>query len=447
VGRVEPKRVARAVARGLALLAALAAACAPAAARAEGATVWLCRPGLKSNPCLSPREATVVSYEGATRVQALQPAVKAPSPPIDCFYVYPTVSEQRTENANLAIEAAETQVARAQASRFSQNCKVYAPVYEQVTLKALHRGGAKPEGAVRAYLSVLAAFLEYLHRYNDGRGFVLIGHSQGALLLMQLIRERIDTNPALRRRLVSAIVLGGNVLVPEGRPVGATFKHVPACETVAQTGCVVAYSSFAREPPANAYFGRPGSPLLEGGRAAPGTEVLCVNPTLAEQDGQAGDLLPYAPTARGARARNQAQAPQAPTPWVEEVGLVTARCEHENGASWLQISPPEGVSADVIADRAAHHEQVQELLGPEWGLHVDDVNEALGNLVGMVAAEAARYRRLQRANLRTARTRGGRRSPHAACQAGVFGARAKAATPPSPSAGVLTVRSRPRALA
>ena len=190
-----------------------------------------------------------------------------------------------------------------------------------------------------------------------------------------------------------------------------------------------------------------GSPLLEGGRAAPGTEVLCVNPTLAEQDGQAGDLLPYAPTARGARARNQAQAPQAPTPWVEEVGLVTARCEHENGASWLQISPPEGVSADVIADRAAHHEQVQELLGPEWGLHVDDVNEALGNLVGMVAAEAARYRRLQRANLRTARTRGGRRSPHAACQAGVFGARAKAATPPSPSAGVLTVRSRPRALA
>jgi Protein of unknown function (DUF3089) len=368
------------------LLAALAGACAPAAAQARA--VWLCRPGLERNPCLASREATVVSYEGAHREEAVQAPVEARSPPIDCFYVYPTVSEQRSENASLAIEPAETQVARAQASRFSQVCKVYAPVYEQITLRALRDGGGKPIATVRAYLSVLGSFLEYLHRYNKGRGFVLIGHSQGALLLTQLIKERIDANAALRRRLVSAILLGGNVLVPDGRSVGATFEHVPACEAVAQTGCVVAYSSYAREPPANAYFGRPGSPLLEHGKATRGTEVLCVNPTLAEQNGQVGSLLPYAPTARLGYARNRDEAPEAATPWVEEVGLVTAQCEHRNGASWLQVSPPEGVSAEVTADRAAHHEQVKELMAPEWGLHVDDVNEALGNLVGMVGIEA-----------------------------------------------------------
>lgn len=371
-------------------LAALATACAPASGHAR-ATVWLCRPGLEPDPCLASRAATVVTYEGATREQAAQASIGAPSPPIDCFYVYPTVSEQPTKNANLAIEAAETRVAKVQASRFSQDCKVYTPIYEQVTLKALSEGAITSGAAVRAYRSMLGGFQEYLTKYNKGRRFVLIGHSQGALLLTRLIQERIDGNPALRRRLVSAILLGANVLVPEGKPVGATFHHIPACETVTQTGCVVAYSSYAREPPANAYFGRPGSPLLEGGKATPGTEVLCVNPTLADQNDHVGDLLPYAPTdVLVGRTGGGVEAPEARTPWVEELGLVTAQCKRANGASWLQISPAEGLSAEETASRAAHHEGLEELQSPEWGLHIDDLNEALGNLVGMVAIETAR---------------------------------------------------------
>jgi hypothetical protein len=378
-------------------LAALAISCAPAAASARGsagdATVWLCKPGLESNPCLASRKATVVTYEGATREQAVQLPVEAPAPPIDCFYVYPTVSTQPTENANLAIEPAETQVAKTQASRFSQDCKVYAPVYEQVTLQTLNGGGARsPAATVKAYLSMRAAFVEYLAKYSKGRAFVLIGHSQGAVLLTQLIKEFIDTNAALRKRLVSAILLGGNVLVPEGRAVGATFQHVPACATVTQTGCVVAYSSYAREPPANAFFGRPGSPLLEGGKATPGTEVLCVNPALATQDGDVGSLLAYAPTTKlVGHGGKLVGTPSAKTPWVEELGLVTAQCRHENGASWLQISLAEGLPTEEIASRREHQEAIEELLPPEWGLHLEDVNEALGNLVGMVAIEAAHH--------------------------------------------------------
>jgi hypothetical protein len=67
----------------------------------------------------------------------VQTATDPASPPIDCFYVYPTVSAQPGILANLHVDPTEIAVARAQASRFSQVCKVYAPVYPQLTLHAI----------------------------------------------------------------------------------------------------------------------------------------------------------------------------------------------------------------------------------------------------------------------------------------------------------------------
>ena len=230
------------------------------ASTASAETTWLCKPGLAGDPCESSEETTVELGDGSTSVEHAQPAS---NPPIDCFYVYPTVSSQLTVNANLEIGAEEQQVAIDQASRFSQQCKVYAPIYPQITLHAL-KEGVSPGASETAYIGVLVAFEEYLHKYSEGRGFVLIGHSQGALMLKQLIEEQIDPNPTLRRRLVSAMLLGGNVLVPKGETEGGDFKNIPACQSAGQTHCVVAYSSFLTEPPGDAYFGRVSSPLPRG---------------------------------------------------------------------------------------------------------------------------------------------------------------------------------------
>jgi len=71
-------------------------------------TVWLCRPGLADNPCESDLTTTVVSVDGTSTTEAAAPAK---DPPIDCFYVYPTVSSQQTENANLNIDPEEKAVA------------------------------------------------------------------------------------------------------------------------------------------------------------------------------------------------------------------------------------------------------------------------------------------------------------------------------------------------
>ncbi len=378
---------------GLATVLAVLAALLPAAAGVGGTagaaigrplagTVWLCRPGMVDDPCTASLTTTVVRAGGTTTVQRTRPAA---NPPIDCFYVYPTVSAQPTVNATLRIDPAETAVARAQASRFSPDCRVYAPMYRQITLQALAHPTEVTRSALRlAYAGVLAAWRDYLAHDNRGRGVVVIGHSQGAAMLIQLLRSQVDPYPAVRRRLVSAIVLGGNVTVPIGKTVGGSFQHIPACRAVRQVGCVVAYSSFDQMPPADSLFGRPGTGVssLSGSTATAGLQVLCVNPA---DPGGAGALRPYFPSASAASGlgTQAAGAPSASTPWVAYPGLYTARCEYEDGASWLQVT----------AGPADGRPVVTESLGPTWGLHLVDVNIALGNLVAMVHGQAVAYGR------------------------------------------------------
>ena len=141
-----------------------------------------------------------------------------------------------------------------------------------------------------------SAFIEYLTKYNKGRGFELIGHSQGSAMLEQLIKEFIDAEPTLRKQLVGAVVLGGQVIVPEGKNVGGTFKNVPGCQFAGQVGCVVAYSSFLKEPPNPSLFGRPTSILGGGLPEVENPQVLCVNPTILAQGHFAGPSLSYYPT-------------------------------------------------------------------------------------------------------------------------------------------------------
>jgi hypothetical protein len=382
------RRSGRALALAVLSVTALAVL-AVTAATASAETTWLCKPGLASNPCLNSEETTVELANGKSVIEKAQPAK---SPPIDCFYVYPTVSSQFTENANEEIDPEEDAIAESQASRFSQVCNVYAPIYPQLTIPAINTpGGVTPEGAAKAYVGVLKAFEEYLAKFNKGRGFELIGHSQGSAMLEQLIKEQIDPNAALRKQLIGAVILGGNVIVPEGKLVGGSFKTVPACQVAGQTGCVIAYSSFLKEPPNPSNFGRPTSPLGALGGGAEGVEhpqVLCVNPTLPLQAPLAGPTLAYYPTFNAFGGKFPGllgavvQAPKASTPWVAAPAQYTAQCEHRNGASWLQLNL--GSESDV-------RERLVETLGPEWGTHLVDVNVALGNLVPAVGLQGAAY--------------------------------------------------------
>ena len=199
---------------------------------AASGTVWLCRPGQAVDPCTHSLATTSVPATGPRTVTTPTPAV---NPAFDCFYIYPTVSTQRTDNSNLTIQPAEVDAAVAQASPFSTICRVWAPMYRQRTETSLARGlGSIPTADDTAYRSVLAAWRDYLAQYNDGRPVIFIGHSQGAAMLIRLLAGQIDPSTKLRGQMVSAIIAGGNVAVPIGRNVGSTFKHLPLCTSTGQ---------------------------------------------------------------------------------------------------------------------------------------------------------------------------------------------------------------------
>ena len=353
-------------------------------AAARASTVWLCRPGLADDPCAGRLDTTVVPAHGAAAVQR---APAQPTPPFDCFYVYGTVGGQTTPNANLAIQPGAVDSAILQAQRFSQVCNVWAPVYRQQTqaARALDRSAINQADNV-AYASLLSAWNDYLRNDNDGRPVIFIGHSQGAAVLIRLLAAQVDRNPSLRARMVVAILAGGNVIVPPGKIVGASFRDLPLCTAAAQTGCVIAYSTFPSEPPTTASFGRPGRGVSNFNEqyATTGVQVACVNP--AALSGGTADLAPEFP-APGAMLTappftSSPASPQA-VPWVAYPRLYSAACQSADGATWLQVND--------IAARGDTRPVVSEVLGPDFGYHPFDINLVLGNLISDVTREEAAY--------------------------------------------------------
>ncbi len=363
--------------RSLLGLLALALALAAAAAAAGAKVVWLCQPGRHPDPC-APGLSTTVYTPTLRKLRVIHPKAER-HPKIDCFYVYPTVSDQKTEHANLHVDPEERSIALYQTARYSQYCRVYAPMYRQVTVPYLDSsGGESPDALALPLADVRNAFATYLRKYNHGRGFVLIGHSQGAFLLKQLIGSDVDSKPAVRQRMLSAVLLGGNVLVRRGHGIGGDFKHVSACRSASQLHCVIAYSTYDQIPPDPSLFGR--TPV-------PGDQVLCTNPAaLAGGAANVDPIFPSAPFAPGTlialgiKLLDLTQ-PMPATVWTSEPGAYRARCASANGANVLEIAPLAGAELPKPSPSAI------------WGLHLVDANIELGNLLSVVRREAAAFAR------------------------------------------------------
>jgi hypothetical protein len=364
-----------------------AAAHAPAAKNDYGnGENWLCRPG-RQDACTVDLSTTVISASGKLTTENW---AANPNASIDCFYVYPTVSNDPGGNSDMIPGPEEKSVVRAQFARFASVCRVYAPMYRQVTLTALRAalGGTPiPVDRALAYNDVLDAWNYYLEHDNHGRGVVLIGHSQGSGVLTQLIKNEIDGKP-LQARIISALLLGTNLPVPKGKDVGGAFQHVPLCHAANQIGCVTTYVSFraAAPPPANSRFGKvTGENMI----------AACTNP--AALGGGSGELHAY----MGAKGSGVAAAEAAPPDWVKPVqtiatpfvsvpGLLSSECVSNESGSYLAVSthgdPAGGRTSDIAGDVVVNGQVLRE-----WGLHLIDVNLAMGNLLDIVSQQAKAY--------------------------------------------------------
>ena len=369
-----------------ALLAAVPAVLALAlgAAPASAEVVWLCQPGMADNPCEIPQDTT---FQGPPdRVETPRSGPRE----IDCFYVYPTVSNQTSANADKSRDPELKSIAEFQAARFSTQCRVHAPVYRQATLASIGTGYASASGADRqlAYGDVLEAWREYVRSSDPGRGVVLIGHSQGTGMLRQLLRREIEAEPRQLRRIVGAVLLGGNVTVAKGKTIDGDFRRTPLCTERAQVGCVVAFHTFAKDPPSNSRFGRSNPPpannpsTLPGG---PGFEAACTDPRpLAGWEAPLRILTPSKPFApgpinAGIAITSGGPPPSAATTWVVPPDRFTGTCRRINGAHVLRYDP-------VGSSR-----RPADFPEPTWGTHLIDVNLAYEPLVSLVAQQAERW--------------------------------------------------------
>jgi len=346
---------------------------------------WLCLPG-RADPCSTPLATTRLGPSGYGASEQTKAATDAP---LDCFYVYPTVSRDQGLNSDLK-PSEEIGAAQVQFARFASVCRTFAPVYRQMTMGAVAAfaaGGDITEAAKLAYTDVAAAWRNYLSTRNGGRPFVLVGHSQGSALLQQLIAREIETNPAVAARMKLAILPGYNLLVPQGRLVGGTLKKTPLCSRQGQTGCVISYTSFRENnvPPAGAIFGIADQP---------GMTVGCVNPA---QPGATGwvplDSYWYARSSQpvpGGPISWSTEGPP-PTPFVRTQGLVSAKCINNGPRGYLAVRTNHK-PGEKWTDHVGGEVGVLNMFLPGWGMHLSDVYEAQGDLVRQVGAMGSNAR-------------------------------------------------------
>ena len=353
----------------------------------SGSTVsWLCWPG-RADPCSIPLDTTIRTQGKPDRVQT--PTRPRPAKrPVDCFYVYPTVTNQTRWNATATASPEVSAIARYQAARFSSQCRVFAPLYRQISATG---GLLATMTAETAYSDIRSAWTSFLSRVDTKRGFVLIGHSQGTLMLRRLLREEIETRPAVRKRLVGALLVGGNVTTRTGRTTGGDFTHVPLCTKRAQAGCVVAYSSYATDPPWVSLFGNTRTDFSGwalGRQPAVNEQVACVDPAVvAGTKGAFSIVLPSGRFPGGGVQWSLSRAlpggePTAPTTWVRLADKYAGTCRTVNGSNVLRYAARPG-------------SQAPRQVIPGTGTHLLDINLGLDRLVRVVQLQAATWTRQQ----------------------------------------------------
>ena len=393
--------------------------------------LWVCRPGIDPNPCYGDHgelDTTELLPDGGQNVIK---HVRATNPKFDCFYVYPTVYlSGNGSQTNLSDVSYVLDALMSQGARMSELCEVYAPLYRQLMFVpssppagdagAADSGssdaspsdaGASEAGtdatsgdaevaesgasdasasdggllnafggaaAALALSDVRNAFKYYLDHFNNGRKFVIMGHSQGTGMLMAMMQTDVDPDASTRAQMISALLIGGGASVATGQTTGGTFQNIPICTDAGSTGCMIAYSSYdvTSPPGANALFGHAGS----------GQQTACTNPgTLNNNPGPY--LESYFPT----HVNNPLLTPSpmtmtdASTAFILYRNAFQGNCiVDQNAFSYLQIKllvdagDPRGIPPYVLPSA--------EAIG--FGLHTVDWHLPMRDLIDVVKAQA-----------------------------------------------------------
>jgi hypothetical protein len=248
------------------------------------ASTWLARPGLTDDPSHWLPDGITAATRGKAAI----------------FYIHPTTYLER-DRWNAPLDAGGETAFRtnvfvqSQASAFNGAGQIWAPRYRQAAFGAFLLDSKDAQQALDlAYRDVSAAFDAFVEASGD-KPIILAGHSQGALHLERLLREKVAGKP-IAKRIIAAYVVGW----PIDRLSDLPALGLPACATPEQTGCILSWLTFGDPPNPKLILDQwEDSAGLTGGDRKQ-DETLCVNPITGTIDGAApaqdnpGTLVPSA---------------------------------------------------------------------------------------------------------------------------------------------------------
>ena len=235
------------------------------------ADMWLARPDKPGNPALWDPPG----YHPAS------------NPPVAVFFIHPTSYLQRSHwNAPLDDKEANARAAlflQGQASAFNGIGAIWAPRYRQATFGAfLTNEEAAHQALDLAYGDIQAAFDEFLKEIGPNRPIILAGHSQGALHLSRLLKDRVAGTP-LAKRIVAAYVVGW----PVSKTTDLPEMGLPECTHADEAGCILSWQSFAEPADPSLIFDTFDASTGFNGQPRKGTAMVCTNPLTGTADATA----------------------------------------------------------------------------------------------------------------------------------------------------------------
>lgn len=251
---------------------------------------------------------TPVDYESADNWLALPAGEKE----VDTFYIYPTVFGDTEDgpadtfpidDANM--RAGAQRYYEEQATVFEASTNVYAPYYRQTLLDTF---GKQPIDEIEAYQSheqrtdLYAALDYYFEHYNNGKPFILAGHSQGAIMTRIILKDYMQAHPDRYERMVAAYAIGYSVTADDLK----TYSHLKFAEGADDTGVIVSWNT---EGPDNGES----TLVLDG--------AIAINPINWKRD----DTYADASENLGSRLRNDDGTYTVTTPGVADAQVDTAR--------------------------------------------------------------------------------------------------------------------------
>lgn len=190
---------------------------------------------------------------------------------VDTFYIYSTIFMGANEgdpdyatldNAEM-LEGIVIEHA-IKSSVFDEATNVFIPYYRQAGMKLEAETWLKT-GEITSVLSgpyadIVAALDYYFEHFNQGRPFILAGHSQGSALARMVLKQYFREHPDRYERMVAAYAIGFSITADDL----ATCPHLKFATGEADTGVII---SWHVEGPKNEEANAPTAALLPGGIA------------------------------------------------------------------------------------------------------------------------------------------------------------------------------------